>query len=431
MIPPKPKFGGFYGPTYEFPWTGGKPLPDLSGTSAFGPKAITSIIPSDPSKYHKIYEAKIGTSIKKMFDPNVPEYPLHAYASDLWRHLEQYGLDTLFYFPDPATGELLDIVNHYPRFTKMGIAEQVHKACQSTGPYGSCPYALSALEDSGSYIYNSVVLNMQTKLQSCMSDKRLGPSGPVLWMALVESIQSTSHMVFKQKVLDLEKISLINFDGENVEAYSEVLKQQCLILSNAKRLPIDINLTILNALCSCSVEEFRFNFFHMRAQENHFLTRTNGMDASTIQGQPDYVDPFEILDRACGIYRNLLELGKWGPKLSANAAMLHRNNRGQGTTRNSATAPPTTPTPPVNPKGSNNNEKGEKGRNKGRTPTATWKGVAPEKGQPTTKLANNGKTYNWCAKCKFWRVGHTTATHKDLPSTQSTIAGKSGSNHIR
>ena len=135
----------------------------------------------------------------------------------------------------------------------------------------------------------------------------------------------------------------------------------------------------------------------MGAQENHFPHRTNGMDPSAIHSQPDYVDPFEILDGTCVIYRKILELGKWGPKLSINFALQHRN-RSQSTTQNSL--PPTvspTPTPTdgnklsVNQKGSKNNKMiiGMDQNN----PTAEWKDVVPEKGQPTTKLAN-GEPYN-------------------------------------
>jgi hypothetical protein len=437
-----PKFGGFFGQSYAFPWMGGKPTSDYSGTTLSAPKSVNATIPTDPSKYIKIYDGKVGANFKRTFDPKNLDYPLQAFAIDLWRHLESYGLDTCFYFQDAATGDLLDIINHYPRFTKEFVASEMLKASRPNGHYGDCSYALSALEDSGTLIYNLSSLDLQLRLQSCMSDPRLGSSGPVLWMCIVESLQSNSHMVFKQKALDLEKITLSQFDGENIDQYVDHMRRQIIILRNARRLPVDINLTILNTLIGSSVEQFRFNFYNSRTKENMFLTRTFGMSSTDVEQLYDYVDPMAYLDQASQVYHQLLDTNGWGPNkvVGVNTAGISQQNGGKLTrgrpdaqsTEQKSTDPNDKPDSnsnvPASPNSSTTNSRNNSGRRQSRDRQANaspWKSVPPAAGQSPIKSVSN-RMYHWCAKCNYWRVGHDTASHKDLPPRSNTVNTVSG-----
>jgi len=425
-----PKFGGFFGQSQAFPWMGSKPTIDYPGTTLLAPKSVNATIPTDPSKYIKIYDGKIGANFKRTFDPKILEYPLQAFAIDLWRHLESYGLDTCFYFQDAATGDLLDIVNHYPRFTKEYVANEILSASRSNGHYGECSYALAALEDSGTLIYNLSSLDLQLRLQSCMSDPRLGCSGPVLWMCIVESIQSNSHMVFKQKALDLEKVTLSQFDGENIDQYVDHMRKQIILLRNARRLPVDINLTILNTLISSSVEQFRFNFYNSRTTENNFLTRTFGMSSIDVERLPDYVDPMIYLDRASEVYRQLLDTHGWGPckVVGVNVADISQQKGGKLIRDRSdaqSTEQKSDKTEDLNRSNStinnNDNRRTNRNNNNNRRQSA-WKSIPPAAGHGSTKTVN-AKVYHWCAKCSYWRLGHDTASHQDLPPQSGTLSG--------
>lgn len=168
----------------------------------------------------------------------------------------KYDLDTYFYFPDPATKELVDIVNNVARFNKTLVAEEIRKATHKTGHYGSFPYAMDALRDSGTYIYQSVSNSLQLRLRTCSMDPRLGDSGPVLWMASVKELQSNSHQMYKQQVRALESMILAQFDGENVPEFVHQMRDKIATLEAARQLPPDIVLTILNIFARALSKNF-------------------------------------------------------------------------------------------------------------------------------------------------------------------------------
>jgi hypothetical protein len=375
-------------------------------------------------KYAKMYESKVAMSIQKPFDSSDKSYPLPSFAKDVWMHLQKFGMDTVFYFPDPSSKTLVDVVNNHPRFTKSFIASEIKRASEGTGHYTSCPYAIDALRDSGTYIYKSLSRPLQLRMQTCLSDPRLGSSGPVLWMALVEELQSNSYQVYKQLVREVESMSLASYNGENVADFVYQMKLKLEDLEAAKQLPPDILLTIINAFSSSSVDEFRFSFMTQRSQIETFLRESQGKDPTAIALLSNYKSPQALLDEGLSLYRSLYDGGRWGPSkaVSANTGQLTRNrNRTADTRKTSET--------PKNNEGSN-----PKSEDTNTTPKEAvttddgkneWKEVPPKKGESSTKKVGTYE-WHWCAKCKRWRVHHNTSTHKDLPDKGPKISGASG-----
>jgi hypothetical protein len=104
-------------------------------------------------------------------------------------------MDTPFYF-NAGTADrplILDVVNHYPRFNNRDIALQLSKKLLSLEYYLDQPTIIDALKHSAAFLYKSVSLAVQTQLRVCKTDPSLGDYGPVLWMTIVQGVQSTAY----------------------------------------------------------------------------------------------------------------------------------------------------------------------------------------------------------------------------------------------
>lgn len=422
--PSAPRFGGLAGPNLSEPWIGGKPKDDYSGTTSSRPATVLCYVPADPSKYSKIYLAKTSSS-SKLFDPSDKSFTLASFATDVWIHLQKYGMDTVFYFKDQSSGgEMIDIINNHPRFSKSEVAQAIQDALLPSGHYGQCDFSQEALADSGTFIYNSLTKSMQIRLQTCFNDPRLGASGPVLWMALVEEVQSNSYQVYKQLVKEVESLALASFNGENVSDYCLKMKQKLETLSSAKQLPPDILLTIINAFTTSSVEDFRVSFIPRRAQIEKFIRESQGKAPSAITKLPNYTTYHSLLDDGLSLYRSLYDSNKWGPAaVNANSGKLARSGNRNRTKQESESLDKPESTSkhpdPKNPKPENQDQSKE----------AEWKSKAPKSGEPQKKTVN-GREWNWCAKCSHWRVGHDTSSHKDLPTKPKADASGSISGNL-
>jgi hypothetical protein len=87
----KPNIGGMKGAT---PWTGGKPSADWTKSENNRPKTPFCFRPS-VEKDAKTYDKRTGGLADK-FSRDCKKYSVQAFASDVDRHMQEHGMDTVF-----------------------------------------------------------------------------------------------------------------------------------------------------------------------------------------------------------------------------------------------------------------------------------------------------------------------------------------------
>lgn len=316
-----PKFGGktrFQ--SQEELWVGGEPRDDFSGVKDSKPYSVNCYIPSTLSLLVKSVNSRT-TGLSKIFDPQDKGYSLKAFATDVWSHLRKHGMDTPFYFNAGSADRplLLDVVNHFPRFNTREIALQLSKQLLNLGAYYNEPTIVDALSHSAEFLYKSVSPALQTQLRVCKTDPSLGDHGPVLWMTIVQSVQSTAYPIYKALAQEITTYQLGNFKGESLDDYVTTVRQKIEELDSADLLPPDINSVILKHFVGCSVEIFRSHFSPKLIKEEDFLMRSSSIPLSSRKLLNDYVSYHEILTEGqtlylgysiagCGLLRNLLSV---------------------------------------------------------------------------------------------------------------------------
>ena len=104
-------------------WIGGSPLADFSGTSYSHMATPFCIRGLDPGNEIKSYKSRVefGNHIK--FKKSDEEYPVVAFADDCLRHMQQHGLDTVFYMEGAATDGFggKELFTYHSRYSKDAV----------------------------------------------------------------------------------------------------------------------------------------------------------------------------------------------------------------------------------------------------------------------------------------------------------------------
>ena len=110
-----PKHGGV---TEGVAWTGGKPSKDFAKTTLTKPMTPNGYHLTDPTKAQKSYKYRTKHQVRgegKVFERSEASYSLMSFLSDAKRHMEENGMDTVFYFPDPSDGEQSILFDYHSR----------------------------------------------------------------------------------------------------------------------------------------------------------------------------------------------------------------------------------------------------------------------------------------------------------------------------
>ena len=116
-----PKIGGVY---KNYQWTGGKPSAEWNGTEIRSPESPFCFRFDDPSKQLKNYSA-LTTCTTQKFKRN-DAYTLPSFLRDVIWHMKHVGMDSIFYFINPANDkERLSILTYHSRFSGPQITSQI------------------------------------------------------------------------------------------------------------------------------------------------------------------------------------------------------------------------------------------------------------------------------------------------------------------
>jgi hypothetical protein len=432
------------------PWIGGPPLTARDGTW----KGTARNSPDTPCCYRSIDPYQQGRSYNKRIEGNAtkfkrddPEYNLLAFANDALAHMEEHGMDTFFYLEGVGspleTGK--DLFRYHTKYTTSQVDDFIKECLGATAPttVGTLDsYGIDALKDAGTWLMNSLDESLKATLHPLLPPR---PYGPTVWMALVAEIQMDSFRRINNLVKKFEATKVADFKGENVRDYCTAVQDILQQLERDEQLPSTHLLTIVDAFCDVTVQDFKFGWMSRKKDINNFIRDSAGKDAAVVKRMPNYTHYSSLLKEAKEDYKN--NLHRWGVdlqqegKLAAMQSRLDRVNN-QLTRVNQRlsqqTAPPPTPAPaqPAVKCATCNGNHATRDHDQVMAKRAAnkIKFAPPKPGEPETKTID-GHTKHWCAKCGRnqqgrW-TGHPTRDHRDDYTPPAGNGNGNGNNNGR
>ena len=432
-------------------WTGGQPKVDWSGLegrvrkpSQFAPNCARPSKSSEKSKAHNLRITPLTT----LFRVGNDDYSLDSFSADVLYHLQDTGMDTIMFVPSESDpNKMVNVVEDYEQVTLDHVE------------YESGKFAL--LSHDAFDTENDRVARKFLELSiepSLFQDLRIRQTktdpAATTWMRILSLSSDGSAERYNRQKAELKALSPLTEPGESISLYASKARRICKGLEQAKQFEWMLVLSIVKALCTCSVESFRslwyrkFDTLDAHLLKSSFMTPAKAAKFMTDLGY-HYT---EILQEAEQSYRRRLDNGNWPPANSVKDAQqapglffagmdeaafnalvqTQVDQRFQAASEKDSKLVCYT----CNCVGHTKNEcPNNKRTNKTSDPaSAHWRSVPPKAGEPSTKTVS-GRILHFCTKCKagkgFWTGTHETSTHgnkADAPTPaittpQANLAG--------
>ena len=419
-----PILGGVY--KDDIVWIGGPPNVDFSGPYCLTFPTPLCLRNLDATMEIKGYTKRTqGHDIK--FKRDDPEFGLNAFAEAALQHMQQCGMDTVFYMEgvdvNGEGGE--ELFHHHTRFTKATVDAFIAKQIRD-GVYDK--YQKEALAQSAVWLYNSLDESLKASLRTQLASR---PYGPSLWMIIVDEVQSDSLDRCDNIAEKFKAMKLADFKGENVREYAAVADEILTQLQTDRQLPRNHLKTIVDAFCKCTVEDFRIHWMGRRASVQQFIKDSAGKEEPVIKAMPNYIHFSHLLDEGKREYLGLEK--QWGTAKQAvpnHAAMISKLTSAVAKIDQKLDQQ-------LKPKGNDDSDKkkdlkcygcnkpgftkktcpdcnkGKKGDDKGKNDGGKW--APPKDGEPHEKMIDGVKMF-YCEKCRRgkgrWTKDHGTDKHQ-------------------
>jgi hypothetical protein len=405
-----PKVGGIEA---NIAWTGGETKAGWAGSN--------NTVPESPYCYRPAYEKdtksyqKRTSGMNEKFGRDCKKYSVQCFADDVERHLQEHGMDSVFYVED-EDNNWKSLLHHHSTFTTSEIEEKIEDYTND-GTYDN--YDLANLKWSATLLVNSIDPEMRKEI---IPYCRRGITGPELWMRIIADVHSDSVQRMESLKEEVKAMKLRDFKGENVKMFTAAMLDKCRELENANALPPNICITINNQLTLCTVADFRIEFQGLRKALNANLRLYNGKNQQAIKRlavDNDHHTYDGILSEASMSYQSLIEQGLWGPAVvnkdkgrapEAYLTQAEANNLIQKAISNKGSSTGNNGQTTTNMKDVKCFKCGKTGHRRSDCPKkdgdknikskkkASWKSRPPKNGEPETKTVDSME-WHWCAKC--------------------------------
>jgi hypothetical protein len=128
--PTKPTIGGLvvYSKSEQVAWTGAISNKDLAGletnTAPTSPRTPNCLRPNYASGKAKNWNKRIKAATR-LFKKVDPTYLLHTFDEDQLEHLEDCGMETIFYVPAiTVTAKMASVIQNKDRFTLLHVQDE-------------------------------------------------------------------------------------------------------------------------------------------------------------------------------------------------------------------------------------------------------------------------------------------------------------------
>jgi len=453
--PDEPKMGGLVmdGPNIYAAWTGGKPKYDWSELEIKDPDdiPIAAVRPTYASSKQK-WSFRRTEPPETLFKKEDPDYDRLRFQKDVDKHLAKCGMDTVMFVPsmqDPT--KMINVVLHPDQATLEHVEKESKKLSMLFDKYDR-----SNAVDANEYIKATLGTDLKRDLEL---RERSDDLPAVTWMRVMHLVQDISIERYNRLKDDLKKISPLDEAGENVKEYGKKVRKICNILDRAGQFEWSLVLVIVRALCKVTVEAFRAIYLPVRHQVDGKLKEISFLDRNE-QAKRMIAAGFHhqtLCDRFEDDFKSLDDNGEWGPSKNIKdptkapelnnglyamtrqeinnlvqkqvSQQIKGRNGGKGRDMskvkcfacgafghfaNSDECP------------QKKEKQDETAKEKGKdTPKAkSWRLIPPKDGEPHTK-EKNGRTFNWCSKCKRgkgnWTPSHTDAGHVKKETAEGNL----------
>ena len=431
-----PKFGGLSSDLT--PWVGGPPNIGFTGSLCTSPESPCCYRPTDATAQMRSYPRRVEGNETK-FKRDDPEYTLISFATDSLAHMKEYGMDTFFYLEGSnSEDEAQDLFNYHTRYSTTQVEDYI-KEClgqTTTNPIGIGKldhWGLDALKDSGTWLMNSLDETMRVQLRPQLPPR---PYGPQVWMILVREVQMDSLRRVTIMVKKFESTKVSDFKGENVRDYCTAVQDILIQLEKEKQLPPTHLLTLVDAFCDVSVQDFRVGWMARKKDVNNFVRDSAGKDPHLVLQLPNYTHFRTLLAEAKQDYQN--NLHRWGTTPAKDAQLAAMQSKLDKVTNQLSRVNQQLEQKPDNGNNNSNKDKDKCATCGGSHATNQHDAVmkkkaankikyaAPKQGEPHTKEID-GRTMHYCSKCSNgngrW-TGHLTKDHKDNYQPQKRKGGR-------
>ena len=430
--PPQPIMGGLDTiPSGDVvAWTGGKPSHLWRGLQR---------APAGPTSPDQYRSGSVGTAQKsrahriKGLDPKFKRHDnLQVFRDKVWSHLQDCGLDTISYLPDPAvTAQMISCVEQHEHL-KSGEATQTVTA--QLAHYDA--YDKNNDGDAIKFLLNSLDDELLSELRTIRHDN---DPFPVTYLHLMEIITSASIESFEVLKNTLKARRATDYPGQDISKLAMQFRLDAQTLENAGQYTENLTLDMVNAFLAAGGrenEDFRFGLRMMKEQLHPLLSRIAFLPPpqQATEVARAHLSYHDVCKAATDKYRSQLNLRKWPPArhnpdskaapsnfghlAAAQANNLVATGLNQSTITcynwgkqgHMARSCPQ-PKKPRQDGGSRPSSQGRNTRQQRRSKAnGSWKSIPLNTSQPQTKK-QEGRTWHWCATCSRWSTTHGTQGH--------------------
>jgi hypothetical protein len=450
--PEKPTMGGLsrLSKNEWSAWTGGKPTADWTGLA--GDEETKQPSYSTPNQLRPVSAASAQKGYNHRKTGMTAKYEcvddLVEFKYSVWEHLEDTGMDTIAYLPDPAKpSRMMNIVKEHSRFTLATAKELSKTQAEMYDGYDKANDAAAR-----KFLLASIEKKLSNQIYEKLSDDATFPD---VWLQFIKSIQSTSIERFDDLIASIEARRPSQYSGENLESMASDYRRDARELCTAGHYEHKLTLKMAKSFLLAGGpgnENFRSE---VRTQSKTLskallaIAHKERADADKymVDQSLTYMDICQLAEDE---YRAQYDNKEWPPakhvrdskavpsSFGANVLYPSGSNAGgsgeggfKGTCFNCQKEGHMSrdcPSPKTDKTRSPNGRPPRTNQN--RSSPTSWKTTAPAPGEPTTRPneRDSEKPFQWCAKCKRYTTSHNTAGHtggksKSKDSAAANLAG--------